>query len=147
FGDSVGPATWREVWFNEGWATWWEWYWDNQQNGNGTSVEQQFTSNYNAAGQPWNTPPANLPDASELFYEFPVYTRPAMMLEAYRQIAGNSTFFAFQRSLVTEYAYSTITGAEFIELAKRLAQERSGFEASYLAQLDTFFQQWLYGVG
>ena len=23
FGDSVGPATWREIWFNEGWATWW----------------------------------------------------------------------------------------------------------------------------
>ena len=60
---------------------------------------------------------------------------------------GNSTFFAFQRALVTEYGYSSISGAQFIALATRLAQERSGFEVSYLAKLDEFFQQWLYGVG
>jgi len=149
FGDSVGPATWREIWFNEGFATWWEWYWGNQQNGSATTVEQRFTSNYNSTSQPtrWNTPPANLPDASVMFDTFPVYTRPAMMLEAYRQIVGNSTFFAFQRTLVTENAYSTITGGQFIALAKRLAQEQSGFSSSYLTKLDEFFQQWLYGVG
>jgi len=149
FGNSVGPATWREIWFNEGWATWWEWYWDNKQNGNPTTVEQQFTANYNSTLQParWNTPPANLPNASQLFSPFPVYIRPAMMLEAYRQIVGDSTFFAFQRALVTEYAYSSISGAQFIALARRVAQERSGFVASYLAKLDEFFQQWLYGIG
>jgi aminopeptidase N len=149
FGDSVGPATWREIWFNEGWATWWEWYWDNRQNGNPTTVEQQFTAEYNSTLQParWNTPPANLPNASELFSPFPVYIRPAMMLEAYRQIVGQSTFFAFQRALVTEYAYSSISGAQFIALARRVAQERSGFMPSYLARLDEFFQQWLSGIG
>src|SRR5688572_22794078 len=69
-----------------------------------------------------------------------------MMLEAYRQIVGNSTFFAFQRALVTEYAYSSISGAQFIALARRVAQERSGFATSYLARLDEFFQQWLSGI-
>lgn len=149
FGNSVGPATWREIWFNEGWATWWEWHWDNRQNGNPTTVEQQFTAEYNSTLQParWNTPPANLPNAAQLFSPFPVYIRPAMMLEAYRQIVGNSTFFAFQRALVTEYAYSSISGAQFIALARRVAQERSEFVASYLARLDEFFQQWLYGIG
>jgi hypothetical protein len=149
YGDSVSPATWREIWFNEGFATWWEWYWDNQVNGNPTTVQQQFTDSYNSTSQTtrWDIPPANLPDASVLFAEFPVYTRPAMMLEAYRQIVGNSTFIAFQRAIFSEHAYSTITGAQFIALAKRLAQERSGFEASHLARLDEFFQQWLFGVG
>ena len=149
FGNSVGPATWREIWFNEGWATWWEWYWSNRQNQNSTTVQQQFTANYNSTTQParWNTPPANLPGASQLFSTFPVYTRPAMMLEAYRQIVGHSTFFAFQRALVTEHGYSSINTAQFIALAKRLAQERSGFGASHLAKLDEFFQQWLYGAG
>jgi aminopeptidase N len=148
FGDSVGPATWREVWFKEGWATWWEWYWNNKQNGNATTVEGQFTANYTRSeAASWNTPPANLPNASQLYSSFPVYTRPAMMLEAYRQIVGNGTFFAFQRALVTEYAYSSISGAQFVALARRLAQERSGFEASGLAKLDEFFQQWLYGIG
>jgi hypothetical protein len=79
-----------------------------------------------------------------MFDTFPVYTRPSMMLEAYRQIVGDSAFFAFQKALVTEYAYSVIDGAQFIALAKRIAQERAGFEASNLNRLEQFFQQWIY---
>jgi aminopeptidase N len=149
YGDFIGPATWREVWFNEGWATWWEWYWDNQQNGNPTSVEQLFSTNYSSTvnfGR-WNTPPANLPNASYLFSYFPVYERPGMMLEAYRQIVGNSAFFAFQRALAAEHGHGSISGTQFVALAKRVAQERSGFEGPYLTKLDQFFQQWLYGAG
>ena len=43
FGNSVTPDTWSDLWFNEGWATWWAWYWANKANGNATTVEQQFT--------------------------------------------------------------------------------------------------------
>ena len=42
FGDSVGPATWREIWFNEGWATWWATYWSNKQNGSPQTTAQSF---------------------------------------------------------------------------------------------------------
>jgi aminopeptidase N len=144
FGDSVGPATWREVWFNEGWATWWTWYWVNKQNGNSTTVERRFTLNYTPE-KPWNIAPANLVNASQMFGEFQSYVRPAIMLEAYRQVVGHATFVAFQRALLTEYAYSSISTEQFIALARRLAQERSGFPVSYLSRLDEFFQQWLYG--
>lgn len=148
FGNSVGPATWREIWFNEGWATWWEWYWSNKQNGNTMTVEERFSFNYNSTAQPgrWNTPPAELPSAADLFSRFPVYTRPAMMIEAYRQIVGDSAFVAFQHALVTEYAYSSISGEQFIALAKRVAQASSGFRGAHLSVLDEFFQQWLHGA-
>lgn len=53
-----------------------------------------------------------------------------MMLEAYRQIVGHSTFFELQRAILTEHAYGSITEAQFIALARRLAEERSGFVAS-----------------
>ncbi len=149
FGDHVTIDSWSELWFNEGWATWWAWYWNNKQNGNATTVEQQFTNNYNSTQQPtrWNTPPGNLPSAQVLFSTFPTYTRPAMMLEAYRQIVGPSSFFAFARALMAEYGGSGINYGEFVALAKRIAQERSGFTGSNLDKLDTFFQQWVYGVG
>ena len=70
---SVSPDTWSDLWFNEGWATWWAWYWSNKQNGNATTVEQQFTNNYNSTAQPtrWNTPPGVLPDATEMFDHVP----------------------------------------------------------------------------
>ena len=46
FGDSVGPASWREIWFNEGWATWWETYWLNRQNNNPDTTADFFTDVY-----------------------------------------------------------------------------------------------------
>jgi aminopeptidase N len=149
FGDHVSPESWSDLWFNEGWATWWAWYWSNKQNNVATTVEQQFTNNYNSTTNParWNVPPGNLPDATVLFTTFHTYTRPAMMLEAYRQIVGDTAFFAFQRALVAEHGGGDINAAEFIALAKRIAQERGGFIGSNLTKLDTFFQQWIYGVG
>ena len=145
FGNSVSPATWREIWINEGLAMWWEWYWDHQENGNTTSAEDWFDIYYHAPEQTWDTPPANLPDASVLFDFFTIYSRPAMMLEAYRQIAGHSTFIALQRAILAEHAYGNITTAQFIALAKRLAMEESGFQPAHLAKLDEFFQQWPQG--
>jgi aminopeptidase N len=147
YGDYVSPATWREVWFNEGFATWWQWYWDNQQGGAARTVEEWFTLLYDHSSQTWDTAPANLPDASWMFDNSTIYRRPAMMHEAYRQIAGDATFFALQRAILSEHAYGNITTAQFIARAKSLAQERSGFDAAYLAKLDEFFQQWLYGIG
>ena len=124
---------------------WREWYWDHQENGNTTSAEDWFDIYYHAPEQTWDTPPANLPDASVLFDFFTIYSRPAMMLEAYRQIAGHSTFIALQRAILAEHAYGNITTAQFIALAKRLAMEESGFQPAHLAKLDEFFQQWPQG--
>jgi aminopeptidase N len=148
FGDSVGPASWREIWFNEGWATWWATYWSNKQNNNPLTTAQFFINNYDGFdAEDWATPPAQLPSAVDLFHTEPVYTRPAMMLEAYRQIVGDAAFWAFQKALVTDFAYSVITTEQFIALAKQIAQDKAGFEASNLAKLDQFFQQWLWTSG
>ena len=145
FGDSVGPATWREIWFNEGWATWWATYWSNKQNGSATTNLSSFYSTYNNANTVWSVAPAELSGGEEMFETMPVYTRPSMMLEAYHQIVGDTAFFAFQRALVTEYAYSTITEAQFIALAKRIAAERAGLGSVEVGRLDEFFAQWLHG--
>ena len=145
FGDSVGPASWREIWFNEGWATWWATYWANKQNGSPTTNLDSFNAGYDATNNPtrWNTAPAALGGPDEMFDTFPVYTRPSMMYESYRQIVGDTAFFAFQKALVTEHAYGTISQAQFVALAKRIAAEKAGLEASNLDKLDRFFDQWL----
>jgi aminopeptidase N len=146
FGDSVGPATWREIWFNEGWATWWATYWANKQNNNSTTNAAFFNQVYNQPASAWTLPPANLGTAEELFTTMPVYNRPAAMLEGYHQIVGDAAFFALQKAIVTEHAYSTITGDQFVALAKRIAAEKAGFAGSNLTKLDAYFQQWLYGT-
>ena len=76
----------------------------------------------------------------------PVYNRPAAMIEGYRQIVGDTAFFAFQKAIVTEHEHGLITGDQFVALAKRIAAEKAGFVGSNLTKLDTYFQQWLYGT-
>ena len=143
FGNSVSPQTWLEIWFNEGWASWSEWYWGFEENGDPNSPADEFQDNYdNASANDWSIPPATLDgDPANLFANFPVYVRSAMTLEGYRQIVGDPAFFDFAAELQSRYGYGNVTTAEVISLAKEL----SGFTGADLDLLNDYFQQWLYG--
>ena len=142
FGDSVGPACWREIWFNEGWATWWATWWSNKQNGSATYDRASFTTNYNNPNTTGRTSPARSAGPEDLSH-VPGLRPPVMAFEGYRQIVGDTAFFAFRRRWSTEYAYSTITGDQFKALARRIAAEKAGFEPSSLDQLNEYWQQWI----
>jgi aminopeptidase N len=139
-GDSVSPATWHEIWFNEGWATWFEWAWEFE-DGTGDSPADVFDAIYNDPAFDWTVAPAVLDnDPANLFHFDPVYQRPAMMLEGYHQIVGDERFFDFARELVDEFGYGNISLNEFVDLAK----DFSGLEGAQLQLLDDYFQEWLF---
>lgn len=141
-GNSVSPATWQEIWFNEGWATWLTWYWSYEANGAATSPAQQFTNNYNSGpATKWNVAPAALGTPARLFSTFPVYTRSAMMIEGYRQILDDDDrFFEFTRELLDRFGYGNISREEFVDLAL----EMSGLSGADLELLAEYFDQWLF---
>ncbi len=139
-GDSVSPASWHEIWFNEGWATWFEWAWEFE-DGTGDSPADVFDAIYNDPAFDWTVAPAVLDnDPANLFHFDPVYQRPAMMLEGYHQIVGDERFFEFARALVDEFGYGNISLNEFVDRAK----DFSGLEGAQLQLLDDYFQQWLF---
>ncbi len=137
FGDSVSVERWRDIWLNEGFATWAEWRWEEE--AGGRTVEQVFASlERTPAGQPniWDPPPGAPGGPSELFANS-VYVRGGMALEALRQRIGEPAFLDTLRTWVAEHAYGNGTIDEFIALA----EAKSGDE------LDALFSNYLFKPG
>jgi aminopeptidase N len=135
YGNSVTPTLWRDIWLNEGFATYAEWLW-SERNG-GTTAQQHFSSRYaRAASDPfWQVRPGD-PGAVDLFHPA-VYSRGAMTLHALRTTVGSRVFFYILRAWADEHRHGHGTTQQFVDLAERLSGR----------QLDGLFQRWLYQTG
>ena len=135
YGDSLTPASWKDVWLNEGFATYAEWLWN--EHASGRSVQSQFDTAYaRAAGDSfWQVRPGD-PGASAVFHPA-VYHRGAMTLQALRRTVGNRVFSTILRAWADENRYGTVTTQQFLDLAERVSGR----------QLDDLFQRWLYTSG
>ena len=141
-GNSVTLETWSDIWFNEGWANWSEWYWQFSEQG-GDDPAEIFDDLYAATPEEdWTIAPAVLDgDPANLFVSFPTYDRGAMTVQGYREIVGDDVFFPFARAVQRRFAHGNISTAEFIDFAGR----RSGLRGAERSLLDDYFEQWLYG--
>jgi aminopeptidase N len=137
FGDSVGLTRWPEIWLNEGFATWTEWYYAERHGGR--SARQVFTRLYRtpaSATQFWD-PPSGHPGVAKNLFATSVYQRGAMALQALRERIGTPDLLALLRDWAAQHRYGNATIPQFIALA----EEVSG------GQLDRFFNDWLYKRG
>jgi aminopeptidase N len=134
-GDSVTPELWRDIWLNEGFATYAEWLWDESR-GRGT-VQQRFDGVYaTPADDPfWSTPPGD-PSAQTLF-DAATYDRGAAALQALRVKIGDPAFFTLLRRWATENADGNVDTADFVALAEGVSGQ----------ELDGFFTTWIYRPG
>jgi aminopeptidase N len=132
FGDSVSVHDWRDIWLNEGFATYAEWLWDEHTGG--PSPQARFNQVYSSqSADLWTVPPAD-PGVKQLFGAS-VYQRGAMTLQVLRDAVGDSAFFAILRGWAAARRYGNGSTAEFIALAETVSGK----------QLDGLFQSWLYG--
>jgi aminopeptidase N len=135
-GDAVSANRWNDIWFGEGWATFMPWFEE------GAAVaEEEFDGLYEGASEEeWTVAPDDLEgNPANLFSGFPVYERPAMTLEGYREIVGDARFFEFARAIVAKYGYSDIDYGRYVALAKQY----SGLSGAELTELGAYFDQWL----
>jgi aminopeptidase N len=130
-GNSVTPETWRDIWLNEGFATYSEWLWGEFRGG--TTAQQRFDEVYaTPADDPlWTVPPGD-PGAAGLF-ESAVYDRGAAALHALRGEIGEDAFDTLLLRWTTENAGGNVSTADLVTLA----EEVSG------RQLDAFFETWI----
>ncbi|MFF5422555.1 M1 family metallopeptidase, partial [Streptomyces misionensis] len=94
FGDSVTPESWRDMWLNEGFATYAEWLWAADKEG--VPVRDSFDAAFEDDAN-WAFPPADPPGAKDIS-QAPVYGRGAMVVhELRRTMADDERFFALLR--------------------------------------------------
>jgi aminopeptidase N len=128
FGNDVSPATWRDIWLNEGFATYAEWLWAEHE-GDGTPDE--FAEAVAAEAELLDLPPGD-PGAESLF-DPTVYDRGALTLHVVRHTIGDDPFFRLLRTWGERFGGRSATTADF----EALAEEISG------AELDSLFDAWL----
>ena len=149
FGDSVSLRQWRDIWLNEGFATYASALWLEHKQGRAALdayMQRLYTSLGGRLNIPGATPeapssrptagPAGSPPADDLFNQS-VYSRGALTLHALRRAIGDEDFFRTLRTYAERYRYGNATTKDFIAVA----EETSG------QQLDTLFDAWLYGDG
>jgi aminopeptidase N len=131
-GDSVALARWRDIWLNEGFATYMEWLWSEEKD-RGTADEIFADFGTIPADDPLWQVRIGDPGAPNIF-DFAVYFRGAMTVHALRNRIGDETFFALLKRWTTRYAHGNATTRQFIDLAERMSGQN----------LDPFFRVWLY---
>lgn len=132
FGDSVAVARWRDIWLNEGAATFMEWRFAEQHGGK--SAADTLRTRYEglaAADTFWQLTVAD-PGADHIFDE-PVYDRGGMTLQALRNRIGEEKFWVLIRTWLDTKAGGNGTSEEFEALAAQVSGQ----------DLTSFFTAWL----
>lgn len=140
FGDSLSLTTWRDIWLNEGFATYAQVLW--AEHAYGYAVASQMLGQYYAQirnpifalegmAAPADPPPDQLFNSS-------VYLRGGWTLHALRLHIGDEAFFTLLRTYSEKFKYGNVTTQDFIDLAVEVSGDASAAE---------LLQAWLYEEG
>ena len=131
-GDSVAVTGWRDIWLNEGFATYFEVRYAETHGGqSGLSWLRRTYEQYSPGESFWQVPVAD-PGPRRIF-DNAVYERGAMTLQALRVVIGDQDFSTLLRTWAHRYQGGNASTEDF----RALAQEISGRD------LTAFFDAWL----
>jgi aminopeptidase N len=131
FGDEVSVRRWKDVWLNEGFATYAEWLYAEEHDGRTVRQELDRQHDRPASSSFWDLQVSD-PGPDDM-WNSPVYLRGGMMLAALRNRIGEAGLARLLLEWVAENREGHGTGAGF----RAKAEEVSGEE------LDGFFAEWL----
>jgi aminopeptidase N len=133
FGDSVSVRTWRDIWLNEGFATFASWLWAQHVGGGSTyAIALSVFRSIPAAASFWRQSIAD-PKRNTMFSDA-VYTRGGLTLAALQHRIGDQKFFVLLQRWTAQHRHANASTWQFV----RLAEQVSGQD------LSSFFSTWLW---
>ncbi|WP_394834383.1 M1 family metallopeptidase [Pendulispora rubella] len=138
FGDSVSLMRWRDLWLNEGFATYGEFLW-SEHVGDGTAqdVADHHYDSHPVDDPFWQILPGDPSPGGDTHFHAAVYQRGAMTLQAVRHAVGDEAFFTILRTWLRQNRYGNATTDAFIALSERISGK----------SLRPLFDTWLYTSG
>jgi aminopeptidase N len=140
FGNSVSPATWADLWLNEGHADFYGLLYRYERGWADslglTTFEARMKDTY-ARGDQWRktSGPVAAPNAANLFYS-QRYLGGVLVLYALRQLIGEDAFHAVEREFLARHRNGCASTQDYVDVACQVSgQDVSGF-----------LNDWLYGT-
>ncbi|MEU9186872.1 M1 family metallopeptidase [Streptomyces sp. NPDC048484] len=143
YGNSVTSESWRDMWLNEGFATYAEWLWAEDHGGD--SAEEVFDLLYAGdyydkkadSDAVWAFPPGRPPSAARIS-DSPVYERGAMVLHKIRETVGDKVFHDILRGWAATHRHGNADTDDFTAYVEKKAPDQDFSE---------IWKDWLYGDG
>ncbi len=130
WGNCVGPKSWKDIWLNEGFATYSEILFAAYYDSSLSIGERMYAYHDLGFAKPVYNP-------AEDMFSSTVYYKGAWILHMLRYELGDDIFFRILRQYFETYKYSNASTEDFIAVCESISQR----------ELKYFFNQWLYNAG
>ena len=130
WGDAISPKSWKDIWLNEGFATYSEALYYEALSGEKalrSTMMSKYSSNFSGA----------LAKPGSFLFTRTMYDKGAWVLHMLRWEVGDSSFFKILRTYFDTFKYSNASTNDF----KNICEQVSG------KNLDKFFEQWVQNEG
>jgi aminopeptidase N len=139
FGDKITCKDWRNIWLNEGFATYSAMIYDEVAHGYQKFINDVSSYMESAKKADGSVYVQDISSSNSIFDYYRSYAKGGVILHMLRGVVGDSDFFNILKQYLIEpgLAYNVATTDDFKAIAERV----SGKDLKY------FFDEWIYGIG
>jgi len=127
WGNAVGPATWKDIWLNEGFATYSEALYHEKLHGQKALASTMLSNFGDFEGTTLYDPGTNL-------FSRIIYNKGAWVLHMLRREVGDQIFFEILRNYFNQYKYKNASTLDFKNLCESISNKKFNY----------FFNQWIF---
>jgi len=130
WGNAVSPKSWKDIWLNEGFATYSEALYYEALTGKKalqSTMMSKYSSNFSGS----------LSEPGTFLFTRTMYDKGAWVLHMLRWEVGDSSFFNVLKTYYETFKYSNASTNDFKNICEEVSEKN----------LDKFFEQWVYNEG